>query len=111
MNDISRRTILAATAAGAFTVSAASAQSDGRVPQPQRPRHGGIDPGPRNLPRDRQNPDLIVPPSTDHGTLPNLRFSFSDAHVRQESGGWARQITERELLSALQRAKHPIVPV
>jgi oxalate decarboxylase len=29
--------------------------------------------------------------------LPNLRFSFADAHVRQESGGWTRQITEREL--------------
>lgn len=97
MNDISRRTMLAATAAGAFTVSAAGAQGDGQVPQPQRPGHGGTDPGPRNVLRDRQNPDLIVPPSTDHGTLPNLRFSFSDAHVRQESGGWARQITEREL--------------
>ena len=36
-------------------------------------------------------------PSTDHGTLPNLRFSFADAHVRQESGGWTRQITVREL--------------
>ncbi len=41
MNDISRRTILAATAAGAFTVSAASAQGDGQVPQPQRPGRGG----------------------------------------------------------------------
>ena len=97
MNDISRRKMLAATAAGAFTVGAASAQSDGPVPQPQRPGHGGTDPGPRNVLRDRQNPDLIIPPSTDHGTLPNLRFSFSDAHVREESGGWARQITEREL--------------
>jgi len=35
MNDISRRKMLAATAAGAFTVGAASAQSDGPVPQPQ----------------------------------------------------------------------------
>ena len=43
------------------------------------------------------NPDILNPPSTDHGTLPNLRFSFSDSHVRQESGGWTRQITEREL--------------
>jgi oxalate decarboxylase/phosphoglucose isomerase-like protein (cupin superfamily) len=49
------------------------------------------------LVRDRQNPDLLVPPSTDHGTLPNLRFSFADAHVRQETGGWTRQITVREL--------------
>ena len=69
-----------------------------QIPQPSRaPGVGGTDPGPRNLSRDRQNPDILNPPSTDHGTLPNLRFSFSDSHVRQESGGWTRQITEREL--------------
>jgi oxalate decarboxylase len=91
--------MLAATAAGALTVvRAASAQSgEPPIPQPQRPGHGGTDPGPRNIVRDRQNPDLLVPPSTDSGTLPNLRFSFSDSHVRQTSGGWTRQITEREL--------------
>jgi oxalate decarboxylase len=63
----------------------------------RRPGVGGSDPGPRNLARDQANPDMLNPPSTDHGTLPNLRFSFADAHVRQESGGWTRQITEREL--------------
>jgi oxalate decarboxylase len=47
--------------------------------------------------RDRQNPDLLTPPSTDHGTLPNLRFSFSDAHVRLSPAGWSRQVTSREL--------------
>jgi oxalate decarboxylase len=40
---------------------------------------------------------MLVPPSTDHGTLPNLRFSFSDAHMRLEPGGWTRQVTAREL--------------
>jgi oxalate decarboxylase len=99
MNSISRRDMLAATAAGGLmtAATAASAQPGDAIPQPQRPGHGGTDPGPRNLSRDRQNPDILVPPSTDHGTLPNLRFSFSDAHVRQESGGWARQVTVREL--------------
>ncbi len=52
------------------------------------------------LMRDQQNPDLLVPPSTDHGTLPNLRFSFSDAHMRLEPGGWTRQVTQRELAVA-----------
>jgi oxalate decarboxylase len=99
MNPISRRNMLAATAAGGLltAATAVSAQTGGPVPQPQRPGHGGSDPGPRNLIRDRQNPDLLVPPATDHGTLPNLRFSFSDAHVRLESGGWTRQVTVREL--------------
>jgi oxalate decarboxylase len=73
MNSISRRNVLTAAAAGGGMLTAATiaaAQSGQPVPQPQRPGHGGTDPGPRNLARDRQNPDILVPPSTDHGTLP-----------------------------------------
>ena len=29
--------------------------------------------------------------------LPNLRFSFDDAHMRLTTGGWTRQVTVREL--------------
>ena len=98
MNPISRRNLLAASAAGGVLAAAnAAAAQSGPVPQPQRPGRGGTDPGPRNLVRDQQNPDLLTPPATDHGTLPNLRFSFSDSHVRLESGGWTRQVTVREL--------------
>lgn len=71
--------------------------STSTTPQPQDSNRGGTDTGPRNLARDRQNPDILVPPSTDSGTLPNLRFSFSDAHNRLEKGGWAREVTIREL--------------
>src|ERR1700730_1636798 len=93
---ISRRNILSVAAAGGLlTTAEASAQP--AVPQPERPGHGGTEPGPRNLERDRQKPDMLVPPSTDHGTLPNLRFSFSHAHMRLETGGWTRQVTAREL--------------
>jgi oxalate decarboxylase len=99
MDEITRRTLLAATAAGGIfaAATAAGAQTSEPVPQPERPGHGGTDHGPRNLARDRQNPDLLVPPSTDSGTLPNLRFSFADAHMRLTSGGWTRQVTVREL--------------
>jgi oxalate decarboxylase len=99
MDPISRRNMLAATAAGGLITAAsvAHAQSGAPIPQPQRPGYGGTDHGPRNIMRDQQNPDLIVPPSTDSGTLPNLRFSFSDAHMRLTSGGWTRQVTSREL--------------
>jgi oxalate decarboxylase len=38
-----------------------------------------------------------APPATDAGSVPNLRFSFSDAHRRVEPGGWTREITQREL--------------
>jgi oxalate decarboxylase len=99
MSPISRRNVLTAAAAGGLLTAAtvASAQTSEPIPQPMRPGRGGTDPGPRNVVRDRQNPDLLVPPSTDHGTLPNLRFSFADAHMRQERGGWSRQVTVREL--------------
>ena len=52
--------------------------------------------GPKNPGRIRQNPDMIAPPATDHGTLPNLRFSFDYSHARIEPG-WTRQVTVREL--------------
>jgi oxalate decarboxylase len=98
MRPMSRRSMITTAAGGLLTATtAAKAQTGEETPQPRRAGHGGSDPGPRNLMRDRQNPDILVPPSTDHGTLPNLRFSFSDSHVRQESGGWTRQVTAREL--------------
>lgn len=99
MESISRRDMLAATAAGGLLTAAsvAAAQTVEGIPQPQRPDHGGTDPGPRNLMRDGQNPDVLVPPATDHGSLPNLRFSFSDAPMRLETGGWSRQVTARDL--------------
>ncbi len=68
-----------------------------QVPQPIRGKEGGTDPGPRNMLLDQQNPDILMPPSTDSGTLPNMKFSFSLAHNRLQEGGWARQVTVREL--------------
>jgi oxalate decarboxylase len=67
------------------------------VPQPVRGDRGASDPGPRNVELDRQNPDILVPPETDNGSLPNLKFSFAMAHNRLEEGGWAREVTVREL--------------
>jgi oxalate decarboxylase len=100
MNPISRRDIVAAGAAGGLlaATSAAMGQTGPQVPQPNRALgFGGSNPGPRDLTRDRENPDMLNPPSTDQGTLPNLRFSFADAHTRQTDGGWTRQVTQREL--------------
>ncbi|RAH81997.1 Bicupin, oxalate decarboxylase/oxidase [Aspergillus japonicus CBS 114.51] len=68
-----------------------------REPLPWRMGDGASMMGPRNKDRERQNPDLVRPPSTDHGSLPNMRWSFADSHVRIEEGGWTRQTTVREL--------------
>ncbi|TKI58834.1 cupin domain-containing protein [Brevibacillus antibioticus] len=68
------------------------------IPQPmRRDGTGWVDLGPRNVMRDRQNPNMLVPPVTDAGLLPNLKFSFSDAFMTLNHGGWSREVTIREL--------------
>lgn len=68
------------------------------VPQPiRKDGAGGVDKGPRDIMRDLENPDLLVPPKTDAGLVPNLKFSFSDTHMVLKHGGWSREITVRDL--------------
>src|SRR5579862_5942567 len=67
------------------------------VPQPIRGDRGASILGPRNVPLERENPDLLMSPSTDAGTIPNLKFSFAAARNRITPGGWGREVTAREL--------------
>lgn len=53
--------------------------------------------GPRNPEVEKQNLDIFLPPETDHGGIPNLKFPFAMAHNRLEDGGWAREVTQREM--------------
>jgi len=53
-------------------------------PLPWRNGHGASVLGPWNWERSRQSPDLVRPPSTDHGNMANMRWSFADSHVRIE---------------------------
>jgi oxalate decarboxylase len=99
---VSRRDLLAG-AAGAIVaaagagVGASIAGAGTGAPQPLRGNDGAPIMGPRNEPIERQNPDLVSPPATDSGTVPNLKFSFDAAHARITTGGWAREVTVREL--------------
>lgn len=96
MTEISRRAIIAA--GGAMMAAPAAAQSSGpAAPLPERGGKGADILGPRNQPRAAEEPFTLAPPATDHGTMPNLKWSFSDSHMRLEEGGWARQTTTREL--------------
>jgi oxalate decarboxylase len=54
-------------------------------------------PGPNNIPLDEENPSSVWAPPTDNGTVEPFKYSFALAHKRIESGGWTRQVTEREL--------------
>lgn len=65
--------------------------------EPIRGDEGATIIGPRNLEIEAQNPDITCPPETDHGGIPNLKFPFSMAHMRLEKGGWAREVTQREM--------------
>ncbi|MFC5527941.1 oxalate decarboxylase family bicupin [Cohnella yongneupensis] len=71
---------------------------NGNIPQPIRDDGAGWwDLGPRDVMRDLENPDMLVSPSTDAGSLPNMKFSFSDTHMQLNHGGWSREVTVREL--------------
>jgi oxalate decarboxylase len=67
------------------------------LPEPIRNGEGASILGPRNVPLERENPNLLRSPETDDGTIPNLKFSFSAARNRLLSGGWSREVTQREL--------------
>jgi oxalate decarboxylase len=72
-------------------------QTTDTLPEPIRNGLGASILGPRNIPLERLNPDLLASPETDDGTIPNLKFSFSNARNRLLTGGWSREITVREL--------------
>jgi oxalate decarboxylase len=67
------------------------------IAEPIRGDRGASILGPRNLLMEYENPDLVASPYTDAGAIPNLKFSFSAARNRLAPGGWAREVTVREL--------------
>jgi oxalate decarboxylase len=85
------------TSAPAKPAGAVQPRPNERALEPIRGDSGASIMGPRNLPLERENPDMLASPSTDAGTIPNLKFSFSAARNRLAPGGWAREVTVREL--------------
>jgi oxalate decarboxylase len=109
MSNLLRRDFLtrAAAFASAATATLAGtrrAGADDKPPQPIRGKEGAPIIGPTNPAREAQSTDRLAPPQTDHGTMPNLRWSFADSHNKLEPGGWARQTTVREMPVATQLA-------
>jgi oxalate decarboxylase len=102
---VSRRKMMAAAAAGGImSASAAKAVQLGNPDNPpQGPNaikgnpHSASDPGPKNPVLGSQFPDSEMPPSTDHGNVSNFWFPFAAANKRMMDGGWAREVTVREL--------------
>src|SRR5271170_456337 len=102
MDSVSRRTVLAAAAAGSVA-TAAHAASFGN---PDEPPQGEIntknhpasvtDPGPQNPAISSQFPGAFSPPATDVGDMPMFWASFNNAPRRIQDGGWARQVTQAD---------------
>ncbi|CAE6464402.1 unnamed protein product [Rhizoctonia solani] len=53
--------------------------------------------GPQNIPLERESPDFMAPPTTDAGSVENVKWSFSLSHNRVQDGGWARQQNENDM--------------
>jgi len=78
--------------------------SNGWSPEPIEGDRGATILGPRNVPVEQENLSLLASPRTDSGTIPNLKFPFSAARNRILTGGWAREVTIRELPIATELA-------
>ena len=74
--------------------------------EPIRGDRGATILGARNRPLETGNPDLLASPYTDEGMSSNLKFSFAAARNRLLTGGWAREVTIRELPAATKRPSH-----
>ncbi len=102
MEELSRRNILVATAAGlAAAAGQARAQSFGNPDVPPQGAINGLknpanitDPGPNNPALSSQFPGAFLPPATDVGELPLFWATFNNAPRRIQDGGWARQVTQ-----------------
>ena len=78
--NVSRREIFelgsAALAATTLAVTA-SAESQAQQPPEKHNAPNETDPGPRNLPLAKQNPDSEWPPETDNGSVKPFKYSFA----------------------------------
>ena len=102
--SLTRRGILATTAAGgaAIAANAAGAASFGN---PDSPPQGAVNvtnpstlqiPGPHDDTLAGAMPSFLSPPPTDVGSSPAFWASFNLAPRRIQDGGWGRQVTQSD---------------
>jgi oxalate decarboxylase len=99
---VTRRRFLEVSGAAIAAVAATAplAAQQAQQPVPRSPDHhlpNEQQPGPNNDPLSAENPSSVWGVSTDSGTVNPFKYSFALARKRIESGGWTRQVTEREL--------------
>ncbi|KAF8602748.1 putative oxalate decarboxylase/oxidase [Ceratobasidium sp. AG-I] len=67
------------------------------TPEPIRGSTGASILGPQNVALERQGPDFLAPPTTDSGSVENVKWPMGLSHNRLQTGGWARQQSERDM--------------
>ncbi|CAE6474591.1 unnamed protein product [Rhizoctonia solani] len=67
------------------------------TPEPIRGSTGASILGPQNVPLERESPDFMAPPTTDSGSVENVKWPFALSHNRVQDGGWARQQNEHDM--------------
>ena len=104
MKRVSRRGVLAATAASGAAIGAkiANAASFGNPDQPPQGavnatnKQGLTIPGPHDEGLASTMPTFLDPPPTDVGSMPEFWASFNLAQRRIQDGGWGRQVTQAD---------------
>lgn len=76
------------------------------TPQPVRGSGGNSDPGPKQPEIDRTHPDILAPPQSDRGDVPQLNWPMDLSHVKlgKNNAGWSRQQNLAVLPAATQFA-------
>lgn len=103
MVDLSRRKVILEAAGAAAAVGVAASARAASFGNPDRPPEGLVNaktpsastnPGPQSGAIADQFPNFQNPPATDVNGMPLFWASFNNAHKRQQSGGWAREVTQ-----------------
>ncbi len=96
---VSRRDFLgsAAIGAAALGVTTAAEQMPQDIQKAERDRNGTNPLGPDSASLHDQNPDSVVPPITDHGSVEPFKYPFAFSHKRTQEDGGARQVTVEDL--------------
>lgn len=99
---VSRRRFLGTTGSALAAVAATPLLGQENAKTPRSADHhlpNETDPRPEttNSALEGQNPSAVWAVETDSGTVSPFKYPFSMARKRIESGGWTRQVTEREL--------------
>src|SRR5262249_11677469 len=92
-----REFLVGGLAGAAVAATAVKASAIAGTPSPIEGDRGAEILGPQNKPIERENPASLAPPPTGEGGPANLKCGFDKAPTRLTKGGWAREVTVRQL--------------